>query len=94
MKFDDEIDEMDIYRRMMSRKDKLDLANEYIKAIICDDLSISGFENPNFCNLNVLPDALKTYNFVISLELGDDEPTITIRKQGRKRRRLRWIDRR
>lgn len=88
---DDIMDEMAIARRMLSCKDQLSLANEYIKALICDELSIGSFENEQLCNLCGLRDALKMHGFVMSLELGNSEPMITIRKQGRKR--LRWIDR-
>ena len=93
---DDIMDEMAVARKMMARKDKLSLANEYIKALISDELSISGFENEQLCNLCGLRDALKVHGFVMSLKLGQDEPELTIRiqrnKQGRKRKQ--WIDRR
>ncbi len=95
MLFDDETDElwdeMAVARRLYSRKDKMDLVNDCLKVLICEELSNGGFEDEQLCNLHGLRDALMVYGFVVSLVLGADEPILTIRKQGRKRKR--WIDR-
>ena len=83
---DDFMEELEIARRMLSCKDQLTLANEFIEATISEEMSQGGFENPTLCNLDGLRDALKLKGYAVSLELGRDEPIITIRKRGRRPR--------